>query len=357
MDRSSLLKLMHKFNKFIIFINKHFYILSFSAWVFKSISLLKNNKLIYTFYNLIKILLFVGIVFSVAVIAYFTDLNTPFNNTFSMYYDLLEPYIEIIKQLYNKVIDYFNNIISLTQQSRVGLDKDSILNQLNIENEIKSGIKSGIKEALEEVVEDMENESKIKSDYLIKNFIIVSSVLFTVYFFIYLPSDATDINQFNSINQLLINLKISVIDLISGKPGNPGTPGIGGNNISPVINTISPPMTPAAVSPISPSISTITPNTPVASTSSLVNAANPQTLAVVTNNVSNISPISEYVEQSTQTISATAKVYQSTGTETYVNGITVSKMIETTNILAGTLGEEEADIIKTHVNVIKTITD
>lgn len=303
MDRSTLLKLMHKFNKFIIFINKHFYIFSFTAWLFNNISLLKNNKLVYSFYNLIKILLFVGIVFSVAVIAYFTDLNTPFNNTFSMYYDLLEPYIEILKHFYNKVIDYFNNIISLSHQSR-GIDKDTILNQLNIENEIKSGVKSGIKEALEEVVEDMENESKIKSDYLIKNFIIAGSVLFTVYLFIYLPSDATDINQFNSINQLLINLKISVIDIFSSKPSGGSSPGLG---------PISPPSTP--ISPISPgeastystyfrsppslseSIPTITPNTPVASTSTLVNtvASNMPQVEGVINNASTISSVSPVI--------------------------------------------------------------
>lgn len=377
MDRSTLLKLMHKFNKFIIFINKHFYILSFSAWLFNNISLLKNNKLVYSFYNLIKIILFFTIILSVGIIAYFTDLNTPFNNTFSMYYDLLEPYIEILKHFYNKVIDYFNNIISLSHQSR-GIDKDTILNQLNIENEIKSGVKSGIKEALEEVVEDMENESKLKSDYLIKNIIVASSVLFAIYLFIYLPgSDATsvDIAQYNSLNQLFINLKLTVIDLISGKPGNPGTPGIGGNNISPVINSVSPPSTPISPtyssyfkSPASVSeyIPTITPNTPVASTSTLVNtvaSTMPQVEGVI-NNASTISSVSPVISANGITVSEsintvpTVSQYLEKEVGTVVDGRTVGKMVETIDMLQRVLNEESADMLKDHANnTVKNLWD
>ena len=317
MNRSTLFKLMHKFNKYIIFINKHFYIISFSAWIFNQFSLLKNNKLIFTFIKLIKILLIVAIVLSVGIIAYFTDFTTPLYNTFSIYNDLIEPYIEIIKHLYTKVIDYFNNIISLTQQTK-GLDKDTILNQLNIENEIKSGIKSGIKEALEEVIDDLEAESnKIKSDYLIKQIIIASSVLFTVYLFLYLPGSdvtTTDINQYNSFNQLLINLKLSIIDIFS-KPTPPTSPGSGTNNIaniSPVINSITPPQ----VSPIpSPTTSeslfrTITPNTP---------------------NISNVQTLSEYVENSAVT---------------NLDGITLSRILYNTGVLRESIDSETANMLK-----------
>jgi len=40
----------------------------------------------------------------------FTDFTTPFNNTYSIYYDLLEPYIEILKALWNKLMTYFHDV-------------------------------------------------------------------------------------------------------------------------------------------------------------------------------------------------------------------------------------------------------
>lgn len=91
MNRSNLLKLMHKLNKLFKFINKHFYILTFSTWIFKNLSIFKNNKLISSFYVLIKVLFIISIIFTVGLIAYFLDLNTAVNNTTSMYHDLFEP--------------------------------------------------------------------------------------------------------------------------------------------------------------------------------------------------------------------------------------------------------------------------
>ena len=297
-----------------------------------------------------------------------------------MYYDLLEPYIEIIKHLYNKVIDYFNNIIANTSHSN-NIDKIS-----NIENEIKSGIRSGIKEALEDVIDEMENESKIKSDYLIKNFIVASSVLFAVYLFIYLPSDATDINQFNSINQLLINLKLTVIDIFNSKPGTGDAgagAGIGGNNISPVINTISPPspispISPAesstyssyfkspaavaqAISPISDSIATITPNTPVAVPTEITSSLATANEAGVINNASNISNISPVINTATDAIPTVSQYLEKEVAtnipahvvkyvETTIDGRSVGKMVEIINILNYVLPDDTAELLKNHAN-------
>lgn len=248
-------------------------------------------------------ILFIGIIFSISIIVYFTDFNPGLN---ILQYDLLEPYIEIIKHSYDKLVNYFNSLLDNFKGP-----------QINIENEIKSGIKSGIKEALEEVIDELETESKMKSDYLIKQFIIASSVLFSFYLFIYLPSDinTVDINQYNSLNQLFINLKISIIDIFTSKPGTP-----------PSSPTISPPISPGEAStyfrsPVSESIPTVTPNSPV----------------------TNVQTINEYINQSVSTD---------------VNGITVGKMVETTNILALALGEEESNLIKNHCNDrIKRIID
>jgi hypothetical protein len=215
-----MLKLAHNINKIFNFLNKYIYLLTFSTWVFNNISYLKNNKIFHILYYIIKIVLFISKIFSVSIIVYLTDFNPALN---ILHYDLLEPYIELIKHSFDKLINYISNILDNIKS----LIKDNTVSQLNIENEIKSGIKSGIKEALEEVIDDLEIESKMKSDYLIKQFIIASSVLFTAYLFLYLPSDinSVDINQYNSLNQLFINLKISIIDYFSNKPTNPGTPG------------------------------------------------------------------------------------------------------------------------------------
>jgi hypothetical protein len=222
---------------------------------------------------------------------------------------------------------------------------------VNIENEIKSGIKSGIKEALADVIDELETESNIKSDYLIKNFIIVSSVLFTAYLFIYLPSDinSVDINQYNSLNQFFINIKLSVINIFTS-PTTPGTPpasGGGGANISP---PISPPLnigemstyfgSPASVTE---SIPTVTPNTPCVAAVSTSVIDTTHAGAGVINNASNISPllaeqvpsISKYIEQETQT---------------QINGFVVSKMIETIDVLHDSLNQELLDKLEHNAN-------
>ena len=298
-----MLTLMHKLNKIFNFLNKYLYLLTFSSWVLNNITYFKSNKFFNILYNIIKMILFIGIIFSISIIVYFTDFNPGLN---ILQYDLLEPYIEIIKHSYDKLVNYFNSLLDNFKGP-----------QINIENEIKSGIKSGIKEALEEVIDELETESKMKSDNLIKQFIIASSVLFSFYLFIYLPSDinTVDINQYNSLNQLFINLKISIIDIFTSKPGTP-----------PSSPTISPPISPGEAStyfrsPVSESIPTVTPNSPV----------------------TNVQTINEYINQSVSTD---------------VNGITVGKMVETTNILALALGEEESNLIKNHCNDrIKRIID
>jgi hypothetical protein len=335
MDRSTLLKIAHKLNKIFNFLNKYLYLLTFSSWIFNNITYLlpkaQNIKLFNVLYNIIKIILFISIIFSVGVIAYFTDFNTPFNNTFNMYNDLLEPYIEILKHSYNKLVNYFNNILDNIKD--FVFKNNTNVSSMNIENEIKSGIKSGIKEALADVIDELETESNIKSDYLMKNLIIVSSVLFTAYLLLYLPSDATvDINQYNSLNQFFINIKLSVINIFSNPTTGGSTPPAAGDaggsaagaNISPPL-TASPPTAEASTYFRSP-----------ASDSSSILTVTPASHTPVIDNASNISPllaeqvpsISKYIEQETQT---------------QINGFVVGKMFETIDVLQDSLNQELLD--------------
>jgi len=97
MDRSQLLKLMHKLNKFITLLNKYIYILPLISML-TNLSFLRNNKLVVILRNIIKFIIIISILITGVVVLYFTDFSTPINTTYSIYSDLLEPYIELIKK-------------------------------------------------------------------------------------------------------------------------------------------------------------------------------------------------------------------------------------------------------------------
>jgi len=116
MNKSTLLKLAHKINKIIINFNKYLYIWSLpqrGAIILNNISKFRNNKFVNILYNIIKIFLFISIIFSVSLILAFSDFSTTLNSLPSIYYDLLEPYIEIMKYFYNKFINNINHYIDL----------------------------------------------------------------------------------------------------------------------------------------------------------------------------------------------------------------------------------------------------
>lgn len=324
--------LAHKVNKIIINFNKYLYIWSFIAIILNNISKFRNYKFINLLYNIIKIFLFISIFLSFSIIVYFSDFSSTLNSLPSIYYDLLEPYIEIVKYFYNKLINNINHYIDLISNKTTSVltSNDRSLNietqiknaiksgiqegSLNIESEIKSGIKSGIKEALEDVIEDLETESNNK---FYRNVIIFFSLAAGVYIYFYLPGSDVDINNFNTINQYLINIKISIMDFFS-KPSNPGTPG--GSTISLPISEASSVFT-QSPSIVSESLPTITPNTPVAT----------------------VQTLSQYVDQSVSTT---------------LDGITVSKLVETQSIIADNVDDETANMIVEHCQKsIKNITD
>jgi hypothetical protein len=157
--------LAHKFNKIIINLNKYLYIWSFIAIILNNISKFRNYKFVNILYSIIKIFLFISIFLSFSIIVYFSDFSSTLNSLPSIYYDLLEPYIEIVKYFYNKLINNINHYIDLISNKTTSVlaSNDRSLNietqiknaiksgiqegSLNIESEIKSGIKSGIKEA------------------------------------------------------------------------------------------------------------------------------------------------------------------------------------------------------------------
>lgn len=241
---------------------------------------------------------------------YFTDFATPLNNTYSLYYDLLEPYIEIIKSIWNKLVTYFNNIFN-THSTTPEMDVD--INSLK--NEVKVGMKEAIDEALDraQAIADADAEAK---RVLLKQIAFYSSALFFVYFIFVLPVNLSEVelNNFNFINQSLIEVKTNIVNYLNSlKPGNPGT-GTSNNGINPI--------TPV----ISEGGSTVTPNTPVSIQES----------------------ISHYFKST--------KVDAST--QTNVNGINVSKMEATMIAISENFPAKTNESLVNTVNgVITKITD
>src|SRR5580692_7715114 len=322
-----------KLYKFLVevfkFLNKYLYILSIISLIKSIFASLRENKLYLVISWIIKILLFINILVGTGFIIYFTDLVNPFNNTFSFYSDILKPYFDFLKKFWNDLIN-FNIEDSISSKIR---------DNPNIKNQIKDGIKEGVKEAFNEILEEMQDkqlQSNTNSD-LLKQAALISSVLFFGYFLFILPGPSIspeDLTQFNWMNQSLIEIKIVVKDMLLylfSNPSDPGNNGIINSPISPIssgensgINKYFTSLN-STVSPISPSnsvmsegLSTVTPNTP----------------KVLSKTLTHIS------------------------TQTNINGNTVSKMVETVNILNDVLGEEESKLITDNVNkVIKNITD
>ena len=302
-----MLKLMHKINKYYKVFNKYMpynYLASISI-VISIVDRIKSTKFTVFLKRIFKILIWINIIFSVSLIVYYTDIITPISTTYSIYNHLIEPYIQIIINLYTELINYYNTIISQFKFFIKDLFQAEAVNQSNsvlqesihrgcagIKDEVKEGIKSGIKEVIQDLKDDLAASESDQSD-LFKQIVIFTTVLFGIYFIFILPNNTEVIQDYNWINAGLINIKLSIIDIFYfSKPANP-------------------------------------PSAP-------------------------INPLTQYIDACTQTINPLIDA----SIETNIKGLAVSKMVETVNILQDVLGEEQSDLIKDGVNKIVTnITD
>ena len=344
-----MLKLMYKINKIFNTLNKYIYLLPLFTLLSKLFTS-TNNKTLKIINRIIKIFIIINLVLGVSIILYLTDFSTPINSTYSIYYDLIEPYIELIKQLWTKLINNFNNLPDSTSISKNELE--SLIKDTS--SQLKSEVKSGIKEGVKEIVDELLNENQLQSEAnvpseansdLLRQLALYSSVLFFGYFFFVLPSNPEALTEYNWVNQSLIELKFTfkefILYLVSNpdNPGNPGAPGNNGVVDSPIspgnlnagLDTYFPLQTTNSVS--SEGLSTVTPNTP---------------------RVPNIT-VSEAVSVGTQTVMTDILSKQ---TQTSLDGRTVSKAVEVINILGDVLPEESTILILDSVNknIIK-ITD
>ena len=108
----------------------------------------------------------------------------------TIYYDLLRVYIDYVvsnltnffKGLYGKACDLIN-----IEDSFI----DKVKESNNIKNQITVGIKDGVKEALDEVISELQENLDAWAGHsnsdLLKQFALVTSVGFFVYFILSLP--------------------------------------------------------------------------------------------------------------------------------------------------------------------------
>jgi hypothetical protein len=334
---------MYKINKFYKILIKYSYIFPLIS-IITNLSVIKNNKFIKYFRNLIMFIIIICTIISGGLVFWFTDFITPINTTYIMYNDLLEPYIEFIKHTINKIYSYISSIYedynyssstTLSKNDVESLIKDSTL-------QIKNEVKVGMKEAIDEALTEMDN-TEVNSNSLFKNLALFSSVVFFTYFLFVLPGPSISpeaLADYNFVSQSLIEFKITVKDFIlyylsdSNNPGNPGNSGIGGTTVNVVENV---------------SNSPITPNTPTTELNKYypLERGNSGTSAWSEGSVSTITPNTPK-----------AKLTNVIPTQTFVDGLTVSKMVETTNLLSDTLTNDESKMITDFVNnKIKSITD
>lgn len=260
--------------KIFTFLNKYLFLMSILSILINFYKTLRENKFFRFISYIIKFILLFNIILGTGIILYFGDISNPLLG-FNIYYDIIQPYIDFIKNLWNKLIN-------------LNLDDklvSEIKNNIDIKQEIREGVKQGIKEAVGEVLTELkenELENNVNSD-LLKYSAIVGSVLFFGYFLFYLPGpsiDPQDLTQYNFFNQSLIEFKITVKDLVVNffsKPSNPGVGPAGDNQL--IAPQISP--TNSDCSSVTPEkefnryfssgsdTSTVTPNTPTNSNTNL----------------------------------------------------------------------------------------
>jgi len=272
--------------------------------------LLLSNNILYKYLKwTIRIIVVLSILLGTVYLIYFTlpvlpvlqlpeSILNPLNQLLSFYKSLLMPYIESITKLWNDLINLSVEEMIIDQIT----DTNNLNNTIKAQILLKEGIKEGIKEALDEIFELEENKSNN-----LKQLALISSVAFFGYFLFYLPNNPESLLQYNLINQSLIEIKIVIKDLLLNF-----LPSLGGNS-----GTL-----PAAdASPISPIIS----------------------------------PISD---TGTVTLNTYLRTMTEVGTQTTLDGTSVSKMVETVNILSDTLPQADAALIQEGVDsIIKTITD
>jgi hypothetical protein len=212
-----------KYGKIVFkFLNRHLYILSLISLIAK---FRKSNT--YLVLNwLIKIIVSINLLFVSGLFFTFTDLYTPLTSIITFYETIFAPYIEIIKIKTKLIYNLINNT------------NDSINNHLESVQTLNN--KRMLISTVDQLI-DLDDNNLLSdtdnSSFNARSLLIFASSCFLVYFLFYIPGfnpvSATDIAQYNWFNQGLIDVKITVRDIVINylKDNNRG-PGPGGADSS-----------------------------------------------------------------------------------------------------------------------------
>lgn len=158
------------------FLNKYLYLVSIFSLLKSLKSRLNESKFYKSISWLIRIIFIINLILGTGLIIYFTDFVNPFNTTFSVYLDLLKPYIDTLIKFWNDLINFNieESIISNVKETNT------------VKDQIKAGIKEGVKEALDEILDERKEylKSKAKTD-LYKNIALMSIKLILQLFLIF----------------------------------------------------------------------------------------------------------------------------------------------------------------------------
>jgi len=237
------------------------------------------------------------------LIKLFIFANIIFGVGYILYFSLSESsfingvsiYNDFIKYYLDSLLKFWNDLINIDIENTL-IKNTSSLQKEDINVQIKEGIKEALKEVIDEALDKM-HEAETNNNNLIKNIAFTSGVLFLSYFIFILPGpniNPEELIQYNWFNQSLIEFKINIFNLFGNNGGSGNT-----GDTSIIESTISE--------------STIRPNSP--------------------------SPLT--TEASTQTV---------------IDGLTVSRMIESMSIVERTIPEDAFSMITEHsTNIIKDL--
>jgi hypothetical protein len=312
------------------FLNKHLYILSILSFLTKTRNSIFYKIISYT----IKLVILINLFISSGLFYASIDLYTPFSNIYSFYDIILSPYLDLIKNKYDKIFD-----LDISKPGTT--DKEILDSKLPTLDESKPSNKEGI-----------------------KNFLSVIAFLFLLWFVFGVPApsiDPRELEHYNFINKALFQVKVLIKDLWNiwfNNGGDSGSSGSGNKGSSPdeILFDISPDAgiecgdnrsnssSSGSTTPTRPSI--IDP-----SSSTGPGTSNPRTQGsnlVDSNNGCSIPNDLQYIEHS--------KVNKNQ--QTIINGVTVSKMNEAVKVIQDSLSKSDSDELLDLVNSrIKNITD
>lgn len=158
------------------FLNKYLYIISILSILNTIYSTLRNNKFYQIISVIFKLIFVINLIVGTGYIIYFIDFTNPINSTYLLYYDILKPYIDILKNFWNDLINFNieESIISNVKETNT------------IKDQIKAEIKKEVKEALDEILDERKEylKSKAKTD-LYKNIALMSIKLILQLFLIF----------------------------------------------------------------------------------------------------------------------------------------------------------------------------